>query len=210
MQTLKLHTSWCNIHHWGRVTPFQRLKSIIPLQKVFRTTILVSLEAVITTCALILILTFQRCTDIEMCKKLFRSPHMLNFHFQLFLYTFHFFSFWGHTNNNEHKTVSTLYKNTVFRHNSSPTVSLAEHNSIAKFQPASTRLLLARSFLGLRAGVQSRTEKFSRFCAKPLTELINGNTNNFIRLGQIRNKMYMPMNINTVARIIIGFQWPIS
>ena len=63
-RTLKLHMNLYNIHHRRRVTPLRRLKLAILLRRIARETNLVILEVVKLICALTLILSIQRYTDI--------------------------------------------------------------------------------------------------------------------------------------------------
>ena len=97
-QTLKLHVNLCHNHHRKRVTTLQHLRSTILLPKLFRETNLVILEAANTAHALILILIFQKYTDIDVCKILFQplscAISNLSLFSQFFAHTsFEFFLF---------------------------------------------------------------------------------------------------------------------
>ena len=67
--TLKLHVNLSQRHHQCRVTPLQRLTATIQQLKLFPKRNLITLEAVNTTYAPILII--RRYTDINVCKILF-------------------------------------------------------------------------------------------------------------------------------------------
>ena len=92
-RTLKPNAGPYSIHHQSGLTPLRQFKLMILLPKLVRKTNLVSLEAVNRTWALILILTAQKYTGIDVCKNLFQS-------LQCVLCILHFFtilSFFPHT-----------------------------------------------------------------------------------------------------------------
>ena len=118
IRTLKLHMSSRNNHHRNRVTTIQLLRSAILLLYLLRKTILVILEAVIKTCALIPILNTQKNTHIDVCKNLFSAVSVCNLHslfllFSFFPHTqlFFFFISWRETHlNSEHQQLENSIK----------------------------------------------------------------------------------------------------
>ena len=71
--------SQCNIHIQSRVTLLRQLRSTIPRSRIFPKTSLFILEAVKTTCALLLILSIQRYLDNFECKNRFPAPSKCHF-----------------------------------------------------------------------------------------------------------------------------------
>ena len=98
-RTLKLHMNLYHNHHRGRVTTLQRSRSMTLLPKISHKTNLFYLVAAVTIYALIVILITQKCTDIDVCKKLFKPlfvcySHSLFFSAHTsFNFCLHFFYF---------------------------------------------------------------------------------------------------------------------
>ena len=114
--TLKLHVNLSHNHHQCKVTPLQRLTATIQQLKIFPKKNLITLKAVNTIYAPILILITQKWTDINVCNTLFFPLFVCQFalHFCSLFFahtssTSFIFIFLGHIQNYQERQQSQIH-----------------------------------------------------------------------------------------------------